>query len=94
MKYYVYTTNPDGFIEGWSNSFILSESVHKTDGWVLLGEVDFDKNAVDMNAVRAAAVEGIDHEIARKTEDFTAGMEQLKARKAELLALPAGESDE
>jgi hypothetical protein len=87
MKYYAFTANPDGFLEGWSKSFILSEDRNTPQGWVFIDEVELNIDAVDMNEVRAAAVQGIENEMEEKRIDFTAGMEGLKKRKEELLAI-------
>ena len=88
MKYYAFTTTPDGYLEGWSQSFILvPDKNHVSEHWVFIQEVEFNPNAVDIDTVRNAAVKNIDAEMEAQRINFTHGMEELKARKESLLAI-------
>jgi len=87
MKYSVITTNPAGLIEGYSNTFFLTPRGPVTNGWVLVGEVEFNPDSIDMDKVRAAAVSGIDAEMESRRADFLAGLEELKQRRESLLAI-------
>ena len=88
MKYYAFTSNPEGFIDGYSSSFILrAKKEDAPEDWVFIQEVDFDPNAIDISSIRQAAVKSIDAEMEKQRTNFTAGMEELKARKESLLAI-------
>ena len=88
MKYKVCTAKPEGFIEGWSTTFItIAADLEPSEGRVVLGEVDFDPSAVDITEVRQAAVKSIDAEMEKQRTNFTAGMERLQNRKESLLAI-------
>ena len=88
MKYYAFTSNPEGLLDGYSSSFIMrSTKDDAPENWVFCGEVEFNPDAIDKDAVRKAAVNEIDAEMEKQRTNFTAGMEQLKARKESLLAI-------
>ena len=88
MKYYAFTSNPEGLLDGFSSSYIMrSTREDAPEGWVFVGDVEFDPDAVDMDAVRKGAVNMIDTEIEKQTANFTAGMERLRNRKESLLAI-------
>lgn len=88
MKYYAFTSNPEGFLNGWSKNFILIENKETaSQDWVFVSEVELDIDTVNMNEIRAGAVQCIDNVMEQKRMDFTAGMEELSKRKEELLAI-------
>ena len=88
MKYYAFTSSPETFLLGWSSSFILIEKKENAAvDWVFIAETEIDIESVDMNKIRAGAVQCINNEIEQRTADFTAGMEELKKRKKELLSI-------
>lgn len=88
MKYYAFTANPAGYIEGWAKTLLLiSNKGHASEDWKFIQEVEFDEDAVDTNEIRASAVQSLDNEMEQKRADFTAGMEGLQARKESLLAI-------
>ncbi len=97
MKYNVYATEPELYLEGSVWSFIMIES-HRDgpvpNGWAKVGEVEFTPTAPESD-VREAALKGLDRQIKERREDFTHGMEELQRRKEELLAIthqPGGKS--
>ena len=93
MKLYIYTCRPKEVFEGdlfCSLRLTTDKKWHDAQSeYLFLGEIEVE---IDVNEkqLRQHAIKLIDEEIESVTKDFTAGMEQLKARKAELLALPAG----
>ncbi len=89
MKYNVYTTDADFYLNCGESSFLMHE-FHRDgpvpNGWAKVGEVEFTPTAPESD-IREAAVKELDREMQLKREDFTHGMEELQRRKEELLAI-------
>ena len=90
MKLYIYTSQPESVLQG---DFFCSlrttddkEWHDKQPNFVFLGEIEFEYDA-DASTLRQYAVDAIDAEMEIQRQNFTAGMEELKAKKESLLAI-------
>lgn len=86
----IYVTDPAAFLDGDAGvSLTIRPESYKDFDWyegIHAGQYMLDIGITE-NEVRVAAVKRIDAEIEKRREDFTNGMQELKAKKAELLSL-------
>ena len=89
MKLHIYIAQPDQFAAGYYDScFTLStRNDWEIDGWVYVGEVDLNLDAVNRDEVCELAIKGFDARIQEIRAVAQKGVEAIEQRKQNLLAL-------
>lgn len=73
------------------NINLTDENHNHVEDWISIGPVEIDFGDLDLDKAREEAIRRIDAEMERKRAEFEKFMLDMKAKRDELLALPAPE---
>ena len=94
IKGHLVATEPVSFLKGSCIDLFISDRASGVEGWLNLGEVEFEMEDLDYDTLLPMVLDIIDEQTKTEVAKHTVKMDRLKRNKQELLAITYdGEQD-